>query len=47
MDQGKDDAHRYVFWIGKAKHGEGMRLGIREDGSEETLWANEADCRLV
>ncbi len=34
-----------VFWIGTSKRGGGTRVGITEDGSGETLWANEADCR--
>jgi uncharacterized protein (TIGR02996 family) len=45
--KGKRTRTGTVFWIGKAKHGEGIRVGIREDATEETLWANEADCRVL
>jgi len=33
-----------VFWIGKNKFGDGMRVGIKDDASGETVWASAKDC---
>ena len=34
-----------VFWIGKANHGPGTRVGVKDDESGETVWLDETVCR--
>lgn len=42
--KGKHSGLGTVFWIGKNKFGDGMRVGVRDDETRETVWADAADC---
>jgi hypothetical protein len=34
-----------AFWIGNNKFGDGLRVGVKDDESGETVWANADDCK--
>jgi uncharacterized protein (TIGR02996 family) len=36
-----------VFWIGQNKFGDGIRVGLKDDETGETVWADANDCSLV
>lgn len=42
---GRNTGTGVAFWIGKNKFGDGMRVGIKDDETGETVWANADDCQ--
>jgi hypothetical protein len=40
----RHDGTGVAFWIGKNKFGDGMRVGVKDDETGETVWANADDC---
>ena len=34
-----------AFWLGKNKFGDGMRVGVKDDETGETVWADADDCQ--
>jgi uncharacterized protein (TIGR02996 family) len=36
-----------VFWLGQNKFGDGMRAGVKDDETGETVWADADDCKPV
>jgi uncharacterized protein (TIGR02996 family) len=42
--KGKTSGTGTVFWTGKNKFGDGMRVGIKDDANGETVWAAAKDC---
>lgn len=36
-----------VFWLGQNKFGEGMRAGVKDDETKETVWVDADDCKPV
>jgi hypothetical protein len=36
-----------VFWLGEARTGVGLRLGVRIDGEEEARWVNSRRVKLL
>ncbi len=43
--KGKHTGTGVVFWVGKNKFGDGMRAGIKDDETGETVWADTSDCQ--
>jgi hypothetical protein len=44
--KGRQTGTGTVFWIGKNKFGDGMRVGLKDAETGETVWANARDCAL-
>jgi hypothetical protein len=44
--RGKHSGTGVVFWLGKNKFGEGMRAGVKDDETGETVWADAAECTM-
>jgi uncharacterized protein (TIGR02996 family) len=42
--KGRHSGTGVVFWLGPNKFGEGMRAGIKDDETNETVWADADDC---
>jgi hypothetical protein len=42
--KGRHSGTGAVFWIGQNKFGDGMRVGVKDDETGETVWADAADC---
>jgi hypothetical protein len=36
-----------VFWLGKNKFGDGMRAGVKDDETGETVWADAGACKVI
>ena len=45
--KGRNTGTGVVFWIGKNKFGDGMRAGVKDDETGETVWADADDCEPV
>ena len=45
--KGRHSGTGTVFWIGKNKFGDGMRAGVKDDETGETVWADADDCKPV
>jgi hypothetical protein len=45
--KGRHSGTGTVFWMGKNKFGEGMRAGVKDDETGETVWADADDCTPV
>ena len=42
--KGRNQGTGIAFWIGKNKFGDGMRVGVKDDETGETVWADANDC---
>jgi hypothetical protein len=45
--KGRHSGTGTVFWIGQNKFGDGMRAGVKDDETGETVWADADDCKPV
>ena len=45
--KGRQSGTGTVFWLGQNKFGEGMRAGVKDDETGETVWADADDCKPV
>nr|MBA3500747.1 hypothetical protein [Deltaproteobacteria bacterium] len=45
--KGRHSGTGTVFWLGQNKFGEGMRAGVKDDETGETVWADADDCKPV
>jgi len=45
--RGRNTGTGVAFWIGKNKFGDGMRVGVKDDETGETVWADANDCAPV
>ncbi len=43
-NKGRNTGTGTTFWIGKNKFGDGMRVGVKDDETGETVWADAGDC---
>ena len=43
--KGRLQGNGTVFWIGKNKFGDGMRAGVKDDETEDTVWVDADDCQ--
>ncbi len=43
--RGRQSGTGVAFWIGNNKFGDGMRVGLKDDETGETVWADAADCK--
>ena len=45
--KGRNQGTGVLFWIGKNKFGDGMRAGVKDDETGDTVWADLDDCKPV
>ncbi|MFT3695078.1 MAG: DUF4132 domain-containing protein [Kofleriaceae bacterium] len=45
--KGKHSGTGVLFWTGKNKFGDGMRAGVKDDETKDTVWVDLDDCKPV